>query len=180
MRDEGRPSLYERAREYAVRKHAHQTRKDGAERPFITHPLRVVELLREVAGLDDPVLLAAAVLHDTLEDTNAKQEDLAELFGVEVAALVVELTDDKRLPRAVRKAAEIDDAKRLSPGAAAIRAADKIANSEDSLYHPPEGWGPERRLEYLEWCGRVISGCRDAPPALLAYFEKLLQGATAA
>ena len=166
--------LYERAKDYATEKHAHQTRKDGIGRPFVSHPLRAVELLREVAGIQDPATLAAAVLHDTLEDTNAKQEDLEELFGAEVAGIVVQLTDDKRLPRAIRKAAEIADAARLSRKAALVRAADKIANAEDALYHTPEGWSLERRLEYLRWCEQVIYACVDVPLPLIGHFRKLL------
>jgi (p)ppGpp synthase/HD superfamily hydrolase len=87
---------------FAARAHRQQVRKDGLT-PFVSHPYRVAMVVRHVFGFDDPKLLAAAVLHDTIEDTTTDYEDLETNFGRTVAGWVVALTKDMRLPEAERE-----------------------------------------------------------------------------
>lgn len=82
---------------FAARAHSHQLRKDGIT-PYISHPFRVAMIVRHLFGFDDPKLLAAAVLHDTIEDTTTDYEDLELSFGKTVAGWVAALTKDMRLP----------------------------------------------------------------------------------
>jgi guanosine-3',5'-bis(diphosphate) 3'-pyrophosphohydrolase len=82
---------------FAARAHRHQLRKDG-QTPYAAHPFRVCLVLRHVFGIDDPEVLTAALLHDTVEDTNTDFDDLHRIFGPRVAGWVALLTKDKRLP----------------------------------------------------------------------------------
>jgi len=88
---------------FAARKHQGQFRKDGRT-PYFAHVARVMMIARDRWGVTDPEVLAAAVLHDTIEDTTTDYDDLAKRFGRRVAELVVLLTKDKRLPEEEREA----------------------------------------------------------------------------
>jgi guanosine-3',5'-bis(diphosphate) 3'-pyrophosphohydrolase len=81
---------------FAARAHMDQTRKDGVT-PYIAHPVRVMTLLVTEFGVKEPQVLAAAVLHDTMEDTRTDRDALIEHFGERVAEYVSCLTKDKRL-----------------------------------------------------------------------------------
>ena len=87
---------------FAARAHRHQLRKDGMT-PYISHPMRVMFIARDLFGVTDPKILAAAVLHDTIEDTTIDYDDLKEQFGEEVATWVAALTKDTRLPEDERE-----------------------------------------------------------------------------
>jgi (p)ppGpp synthase/HD superfamily hydrolase len=89
---------------FAARAHQGQLRKDGTT-PYAAHPCRVVLVLRHVFGIDDPDALTAALLHDTIEDTNTDFDDLEEKYGAKVASWVSTLSKDKRLPDDEREAA---------------------------------------------------------------------------
>jgi guanosine-3',5'-bis(diphosphate) 3'-pyrophosphohydrolase len=82
---------------FAARAHQHQKRKDG-QTPYVSHVFRVCLVARHVFGFDDPRMLAAALLHDTIEDTATDCDDISERFGPEVAKWVAALTKDMRLP----------------------------------------------------------------------------------
>src|SRR5215207_9659113 len=99
--DSYRPLL--EAISFAARAHDGQRRKDGRT-PYVSHVFRVCLLLREVLRVDDPRVLTAAVLHDTIEDTTTDFDDLEERFGKEVAGWVAALTKDKALPFEEREA----------------------------------------------------------------------------
>lgn len=81
---------------FAARAHHGQLRKDK-HTPYVSHVYRVAMTVRHVFGFDDPQLLAAAILHDTIEDTTTDCDDIIEKFGEQVARWVVALTKDKRL-----------------------------------------------------------------------------------
>jgi len=93
-------SNFVRALAFASRKHSQQKRKDVNASPYINHPIALVSILAVEAGIDDWDTLCAALLHDTIEDTDTSVEELVEAFGSPVASLVQEVTDDKRLPKA--------------------------------------------------------------------------------
>ena len=88
---------------FAAEKHRSQRRKDSESTPYINHPIAVAELLARVGKVDNLELLQAAILHDTIEDTETTAQELDERFGERVRRLVEEVTDDKRLPKAERK-----------------------------------------------------------------------------
>src|SRR5688500_19144302 len=102
--NERRERGWQRAASFAARFHQGQLRKDGTT-PYIAHPFRVAMTVRDVFGVDDPIALAAALLHDVIEDTTADYDDLEREFGAEVARVVAALTKDMRLPEAARETA---------------------------------------------------------------------------
>jgi guanosine-3',5'-bis(diphosphate) 3'-pyrophosphohydrolase len=160
-----------RAAAFAADKHRLQRRKDAEASPYINHPLELARILAVDGDIDDTATLAAALLHDTLEDTDATREELAELFGEEIAALVAEVTDDKSLPKAQRKALQVEHAPHLSAKARRVKLADKIANLRDVADAPPHGWPLERRREYFEWGRAVVAGLRGSDARLEALFD---------
>jgi guanosine-3',5'-bis(diphosphate) 3'-pyrophosphohydrolase len=117
----------------------------------------------------------AAVLHDTLEDTETTSQELEQHFGPEVRALVEEMTDDKRLPAPERKQLQVEHAPGLTTKAKLIKLADKIANVRDVTLSPPAKWSHERRGEYLAWTARVIAGCRGVSADLEACYDAALE-----
>jgi (p)ppGpp synthase/HD superfamily hydrolase len=124
-----RSPLTQAALEFAASRHEGQTReREGI--PFVTHPVEVACLLHE-AGYSDEVV-AAGVLHDVLEDTNAQRDDLERRFGAEVTRLVVAVSDDPSIDEyAPRKAALRDKVAQAGECAAAVFAADKISKARE-------------------------------------------------
>lgn len=168
------------ALKFAANKHRNQRRKGIDASPYINHPIDVVEVIACTGGIDDLATLQAAVLHDTIEDTQTTAEELEEVFGAEVRSLVEEVTDDKRLPKAERKRLQIEHAPHLSEKAKLIKIADKLCNVRDVVHYPPAHWSLERRQEYLRWTHAVVAGCRGANMAMEAYYDQVLYEGEAA
>ncbi len=162
---------------FAAEKHRHQRRKDHDRSPYINHPIDVAMTLWKVAGVRDTATLIAAILHDTLEDTATTPEELRELFGPEVLALLQEVTDDKRLPKEERKRLQVVHAAGKSRGAKLIKLADKIHNVHDVGHAPPPDWSLQRRVEYLDWTERVVAGLRGTNAPLEALYGETLREA---
>lgn len=166
---EGLPDFV-RALAFASRKHSQQRRKDADASPYINHPIALVSILAVEAGIHDSDTLCAALLHDTIEDTDTSVEELVEAFGSGVASLVQEVTDDKLLPKVERKLRQVEHAAHLSPKARLVKLADKIANLRDVADSPPANWPLARRQEYFDWAKQVIDQIPDPPPTLLSLF----------
>src|SRR5262245_53251041 len=109
-----------RAAAFAAEKHRNQRRKDEEASPYINHPIQLAYILVQ-AEIADPVVLAAALLHDTIEDTNTTLDELEIVFGYEIANIVAECTDDKRQSKLERKQAQIDHAAGLSAKARLVK-----------------------------------------------------------
>jgi guanosine-3',5'-bis(diphosphate) 3'-pyrophosphohydrolase len=163
------------AADFAAYKHRNQKRKDEEKTPYINHPIAVAKIISEIGNIEDPEILAAALLHDTIEDTKTTPEELIENFGERVCHLVQEVTDDKTLPKLERKQRQIDHAKEISKDAALIKLGDKISNVTDITYTPPTHWDNERRLEYLEWAEEVINNCPKVNEALENHFAEVVR-----
>ena len=100
----GAPLLdFARALDFAAHKHIDQRRKGVRAEPYVNHLSEVALLAAEATAGKDPVVVIAALLHDTLEDTDASYEEIEQLFGAEVVQVVAETTDDKRMSKAERK-----------------------------------------------------------------------------
>ena len=168
-----------RALRFAAQRHQAQRRKGGREIPYINHPIDVATLLSTVGGVTDPEVLAAALLHDTVEDTDTSLEELTTEFGLVVSSLVAEVTDDCNLPSDERKQRQEIEASQKSPSAKLIRIADKASNVGDIAIHPPPSWSVERRRNYFEWAARVVNGMRGSNAALEAAFDAALVKARA-
>lgn len=164
-----------RAVDFAARKHRDQRRKDESASPYINHPVSVSLLLAEIGSVRDPEILAAAILHDTLEDTDTTPEELGKSFGHRIRKIVEEVTDDNSLPKAQRKRLQVEHASHLSPDAALIKLADKISNVLDVTYFPATHWSIQRRREYLDWAEEVIGNCHKVNNALEKLFGRVLE-----
>lgn len=163
-----------KAADYAAKKHRSQRRKGADGDPYINHPLQVAKLLTEVGGITDVDVLTAAILHDVVEDTETTPEEIEKTFGARVRGLVMEVTDDKSLPKAERKRLQIEHAPHLSDDAKQIKIADKYSNISDIMHNPPDDWSDERRSEYIKWGAEVFAGLRGVNPALDQALEELL------
>lgn len=158
-----------RAAAFAAYKHRDQRRKDADASPYINHPIAVANVLAD-AGVDDPIVLAAALLHDTIEDTDTSRAEIEHLFDRQVASIVAEVTDDKSLPKAERKRLQVEHAATISDKAKLVKLADKICNLRDIIESPPD-WPVERKREYFDWAQAVIDRLRGVSPPLEALFD---------
>ena len=86
-----------KALSFAALKHRDQRRKDEEASPYINHPIALANLLWHEGGVSDATVLCAALLHDTVEDTDTSPDELRAEFGNEIADVVLEVTDDKLL-----------------------------------------------------------------------------------
>ena len=122
----GSMDLVEKSIVFAAKAHREQNRK-GTDIPYITHPFAVGMLLQKAKCSEE--VIAAGILHDTLEDTATYYEDLTENFGVRVADLVVAASEhDKSLPWEERKQHTIDSLKDASREEIQVIVADKLHN----------------------------------------------------
>ena len=160
------------AAHFAAEHHKGQKRKGGAGEPYINHLIEVAELIATSSDLLDANLIMAAFLHDAIEDTDVTSRELEERFGKDVAALVVEVTDDKSLPKEQRKALQVQNAHKKSPRAQTLKLADKISNLRALLSTPPANWPAQRKREYFDWAREVVSGLTHPNPKLKAEFER--------
>lgn len=156
---------------FAADKHRNQRRKDSEASPYINHPIALANVLANEAGIEDERVLMAAVLHDTIEDTETTEQELVKLFGQDVASIVLEVTDDKTLPKAERKRLQIEHAPHISRRAKLVKLADKICNLRDITKSPPADWPLERKQAYFEWAKEVVDGLRGVHPGLEHIFD---------
>ena len=162
------------AAKFAAEKHAAQRRKGAAAEPYINHLIEVAQLIAGSSEQLDTNLVMAGLLHDTIEDTGTTAEELERVFGSDVTALVVEMTDDKSLPKEVRKTLQVESAPHKSVRAQVIKLADKISNLRSLLASPPATWSTERKREYLTWAQNVVNALSAPNPILKAEFERTL------
>lgn len=166
--------VFVKAVAFAADKHRAQRRKDADASPYINHPIALANVLANEGGVTDVVVLSAAVLHDTIEDTDTTAEELIAVFGDKITATVLDVTDDKSLDKHVRKQRQIEHAPHISKEAKLVKLADKICNLRDILASPPANWAPERKQGYFDWAAQVVAGVRGAHPELEAVFDGLL------
>lgn len=131
-------TLFKKAHDFAIAAHGEQKRKYTGL-PYVTHCFDVANLLMDYPVPDEVV--AAALLHDVLEDTDVTYEQLKDKFGDTIAELVGEVTDIS-LPsdgkRSVRKAMDRDHLAKSSPDGATLKLADLIVNARDIVKHDPD------------------------------------------
>lgn len=172
-------SLLEKAIIYATEKHQGQKRKNSKADDYIMHPLEVMQILHD-NGASDELTLIGAVLHDTIEDTSATYEEICGQFGNEVGDVVQEVSDDKTLPKLVRKKRQVSEIAKKSFSARMIKIADKMSNTKDLLIDPPKNWTPVDINGYMLWSKQVCENARsigDTPSkletAVRKHFEDL-------
>jgi guanosine-3',5'-bis(diphosphate) 3'-pyrophosphohydrolase len=161
---------------FAADKHRTQRRKDPEASPYINHPIALARVLSIEGHVRDARVLAAAILHDTLEDTKTTYEELHERFGPAIAAIVREVTDDKTLPTHERKRLQVEHAGDLSRRARLVKLADKTANLRDLIANAPAEWSLQRRRDYFDWAKKVVDKIRGTNKKLEHAFDDAYAG----
>lgn len=169
--------LFARALAFAAHAHCDQRRKGARAEPYVNHVAEVAALVAEATDGADMVAVVAALLHDTLEDTDTTQDQLAAAFGPAVAATVAEVSDDKTLSKAERKRLQIEHAPHVSRSAKLVKLADKISNLRSLKASPPNGWPRKRINEYIEWSILVVDGLRGVNQTLERQFDAAVREA---
>lgn len=157
---------------FAAHKHRKQRRKDVEASPYINHPIALARTLAVEGRVVDTETLIAAVLHDTVEDTDTTFEEIRSMFGAKVADTVREVTDDRRLDKPERKRLQIEHAPHMSKRAALVKLADKTSNLRDVVANPPRGWPLARRREYFDWAKAVVDQLPPVSKRLRAAFDE--------
>lgn len=158
---------------FAAERHRDQRRKDAEASPYINHPLALADVLVREGAVEDPITIAAALLHDTIEDTQTSLDELRTRFGMRVASVVAEVTDDKSLPKEERKRLQVSKAASKSDAAKLVKLADKICNLRDIIASPPAPWSSERKLAYFIWARDVVAGLRGVNRQLESAFDEV-------
>lgn len=161
-----------RALDYAARAHCNQRRKGPAQEPYVNHLIEVMDLIARATGGQDSDLLAAALLHDVIEDCGVSEGDLALAFGVRVAAIVAANSDDMSLPKPERKARRIAEMPKKSPEARMVKTADVISNLRAIVLSAPAGWTVDWKLGYVAGCRQLIDAGRGANATLEGWFDE--------
>lgn len=156
---------------FAAHKHRNQRRKDASVSPYINHPIALANVLANEGGVRDARVICAALLHDTIEDTDTTPQELAAHFGPAIRDIVLEVTDDKNLPKTVRKRLQIRHASRISRRAKLVKLADKICNLRDITTSPPAKWSEMRKRKYFSWAKKVVDRLRGTNARLERAFD---------
>jgi guanosine-3',5'-bis(diphosphate) 3'-pyrophosphohydrolase len=166
-------SLLFKALSFSAEKHTKQRRKDIDKTPYINHPISLANILAQRWVIDENVL-CAAILHDTIEDTETTVDELQEHFGEKITSIVLEVTDDKSLEKSVRKQKQVEHAATISHEAKLVKLADKIANITDIINSPPADWSTDRKKDYFNWAKAVVDNLRGAHQGLEKDFDDLI------
>jgi len=159
--------------DFACMKHKDQRRKDPEQSPYIIHPIGVANIISKEGCVNDLHVLQAAVLHDTVEDTDTTLDEIEERFGPKVRSIVAEVTDDKSLAKMERKRLQVVNAPHKSKEAKLVKLADKLYNLRSINQYIPQGWTEERATEYFKWAKQVIDGLRGTNDRLEAELDAL-------
>ena len=160
-----------RASLFVAGRHGNELRKGRSGAPYLTHVAEVAGLVAEATDGNDAELIAAAYLHDTLEDTSATYYELENLFGPEIAELVEHVSDDMSRPKAERWHKQILNAAALPLRAKYIRIADKASNLRGVLIDPPD-WSDSTKYHYFGWAKSVVDRCRGTNSFLEDMFDE--------
>ncbi len=162
--------LLSKAYHLAAEWHTRQKRKGEAAEPYINRLVEVAALVSAATGGRDHNLIAAAVLHDPIEDAGVKYETLVKEFNTDVADLVREVTDDKSLDTELRNVLQVKNTPEKSIRAKTIKLGEKTSNLRSILKSRP-AWPIERKREYLAWARAVVDGVRGANAWLEQVFD---------
>ena len=170
---QSRHALLLKAIGFAAEKHRHQRRKDPEASPYINHPIDLANVLVQEGRVLDTTVLIAAILHDTLEDTQTTPDELSVTFGGEIRDIVLEVTDNKKLKKHKRKELQVKHGPHLTRKARLVKLADKICNLRDVAVNPPARWPLKRQIEYFDWAKSVIDGMRGTHARLETLFDEV-------
>ncbi len=162
-----------KAVEFAAEKHEGQVRKDAEKTPYIIHPIGVAELVWDVGDIRSVNVLVSALLHDTLEDTNATEEEIEALFGSRVLYTVEEVTNDPDLSSQENKERQVAHAPTMSLDGQLVKLADRLHNVRD-LGSPPPSWSEEQVDGYYGWGAKLLAVLRGTNQGLEGALEELI------
>jgi (p)ppGpp synthase/HD superfamily hydrolase len=168
--------LQARAMAFSAARHSGQHAEGMPERPFLEHLVEVATLVAEATSGNDPSAVAAALLHEVLARTETTHAELVSLFGQEIAAAVVELSDETSLAEDERRRRQSECAPTLSARAKIIRLADSTSNLWALASETGDSWPRDRRRAYLAWIATVAAACRG----LSAFLDQAFDEAAAA
>jgi guanosine-3',5'-bis(diphosphate) 3'-pyrophosphohydrolase len=171
--------LVSEAAELAAHRHNGMARKGRGSEPYINHLAEVANLLAAATDGADAELVAAAWLHDSIEDTGTTREELMQKFSERVASLVVECTDDMSLSKSERRRLQVVNAPHKSPGAKLIKIADKISNIRARILPDPTAEERDDLVDYTDWAEQVVAGCCGGNAWLDATFDDTVTAARA-
>jgi (p)ppGpp synthase/HD superfamily hydrolase len=154
---------------FAAQAHKDQMREDMGD-PYLVHLSEVAAMCASIEPLD-PVLVAAAWLHDTLEYTDTKEIALREHFGEPVANLVADVSDPPGLKGKVRRQRQVDHTAKAGIRTKRLKLADRTSNVEEALNAVGDRFRARSGARYLKWSRRVVDVCRGAAPTLEARFD---------
>lgn len=152
--------LLTKAFNFAADAHRDQRRKGPQHEPYVNHVATVADILARAGA--DTNLIAAALLHDTIED-NRKEVSYSRLrreFGRDIANLVREVTNKEGLSKEESKVWELEHSRHISDRAKILKIADKAATLGDLLKDPPEDWTTARVQKYFTWAKELVGNCR--------------------
>jgi len=164
-----------KATSFASLKHSNQRRYDLARTPYINHPIGVAYSVIDEGGIFDLHTIQAALLHDTVEDTDATYEEIEREFGEAVKNLVEELTDDKNLSYHQRKKQQVEKALKFSQKAKVVKLSDKLYNMRDIIREVPQNWSIESVQGYFVWGKKVVDGIRGTNKRLEDALDEVFQ-----
>ncbi len=150
------PNILYSALEYASQKHKGQIRKNAGKTPYIVHPMGVAFILWKEANVRDIDVLVAALLHDTLENTNATEAEIEGMFGRRVLSIVKELSNDPSLSSQENKERQIEHAPLMSQEAKVVKLADRLYNIRDLQAETPVNWSKEDVQRYFSWAAKLL------------------------
>ncbi len=162
-----------KALKFAAYKHRNCRRKDADASPYINHPISLADILCNEGHVTDVEVICGALLHDTVEDTDATPEEIEREFGKAIRTIVMDVTDDKSIKdKQVRKNLQIEHAAHICGKAKLVKLADKISNLRDVAGNPPPDWPLQRRQEYFDWAKKVIDQLRGVHAPMEAIFDR--------
>ena len=169
--------LITHALRFAAERHSSQRRKGQAKEPYVNHLAEVSELVADATEGKDVNLIAAALLHDTIEDTETSSDELVATFNNDIAQLVADVTDDKSLPKQDRKNLQVVNSRAQNMRVKLLKLADKTSNLRSLANSPPENWNTEQKQAYIDWTIKVAAGLKGVNPWLEERFDEALRRA---
>lgn len=162
-----------KALDYASQKHKTQKRKNKEGTPYVNHLIDVMNILVK-HKVKSKKVLSGAILHDVIEDTDGSYQEIKEKFSKDIANIVLECSDNKKLPKVERKKLQIEEASKKSKEAKLVKIADKISNLKSLSNEAPDTWSIERLIGYMVWSKKVVDNL-NTKKSLHKTFKKIYQ-----
>lgn len=170
------PLVY-KAYEMARKSHEDQNRftSSGRKIPYITHPVKVAEIIERTMDDYDPALIAAALVHDLVEDTDVELEDIRTELGDEVAQLVGTVSVEDGVKGSARREFQVKNVEAASDKAQILKVADRLANLMSISFDPPEHWSVVNRFNYFKSSEELIHAAKTKSPKLNSLSNDILE-----